>query len=318
MKTLIRLPALIGSHPLSALSSFGLLRLISQWDFQAKLSFTLEDDWIASVETSEFDSSSALIEALAKWAKSQALDQMLSWADDVRVAPSDYQRVLGSAIDDGNLVLANFLSAIVADGSVDAQKGLVKPSALYMVSGQQSFLGGMREILLQVRASAQQLFEEALTGPWRYATRTHSLGWDPNTERLYALRHRAPTSEKPSCIAGAVLLAFWALPIFPALSNARKPVTIGFSRNDGDHYFSWPVFSTLIDLAELASLLHVGATGWTSDDGRRPRSGIEATYESSRAEFGQGYAVFRAARLAQLKAKNTRQQRSKAGRAERV
>lgn len=298
MSANIHLPALLGSHPLGALASFGLLRLVNEWDANSKLGFTMEDDWIAVLQTGQFDSIASLIQRLTEWVDSNTLDRILGWADDVRVTQPEYQRLLGSALNDGDLQLATFLSALVADGAVDAQKGLVKPSAFYMVSGQQSFLAGMREIVKQTRSSSQSIFQEALGGPWRYRTRAHSLGWDPNTERLYALRHRAPTSEKPSCIAGAVLLAFWALPLFPALSQARRPLTIGFTREKRDHYFSWPVFSIAIDFAELTSLLHAGRENWTTSDGRRSRSGIDTVYESSRFEFGQGYAVLRAARVA--------------------
>jgi hypothetical protein len=42
---------------------------------------------------------------------------------------------------------------------------LVKPSAFYMASGQQSFLGGMREIVSQVRAAPIEAIKEAIIGP---------------------------------------------------------------------------------------------------------------------------------------------------------
>lgn len=293
MTTLI-LPALVGSHPLAALASFGLLRLVSEVDPTAKLRFVLQDDWIAAVELSTLSSDQELIEALASWVKSDKLDQPLTWEDDVRVKPSVYRQELEKAVAEQS-VLSDFLSSLIADGAVDAQKGLVKPSAFYMVSGQQSFLGGLREILAQTRQSPEATFREAVFGPWQYKTRAHSLGWDPNAERLYALRSRAPTSEKPACIAGAVLLAFWALPMMPALSLSRRPATIGFSRVGREQQFSWPIFSVPIDLSELTSMLHVGSEGWCKPDGMSLRTGVEAVYASTRFEFGQGYAVLRPA-----------------------
>jgi hypothetical protein len=187
--------------------------------------------------------------------------------------------------------LARFLVAFAADGAVDAQKGLIKPSSFYMVSGQQSLLNGLREILTHARVNVLATFCEALAGPWSYRTPLHSLGWDPSTERLHALRHRAPTSEKPSCVAGAVLLAFWGLPLFPAISEAGRACTVGFSRSRGAQYFSWPIFSRSIDLYELKSLLQAGKDEWTLDGVLRP--GIEAIFKTRRSEFGQGYAVFR-------------------------
>jgi len=154
----------------------------------------------------------------------------------------------------------------------------------------------MQQVVAAVRASPEIGFKEALIGPWRYQTKAHSLGWDPNAERLYALRHRAPTAEKPSCIAGAVVLAFWALPLMPGVSVGGRPYTIGFTRRKEGTFLAWPIFSAPIDLAELTSLLRAGPRSWTNNDGSGFRSGIEAVFESLRYEFGQGYAVLRAAR----------------------
>lgn len=295
--TAIRLPALIGSHPLGALAAFGLLRLTNAtWDTHAKLRFEMEDDWIAILETNVFGSADALIARLGEWAMSSEIDRALGWADDVRVSVDDYRQYLARALHDDDRYWADFLSTIATDGAVDKQKQLVKPSAFYMVSGQQSFLEGMKQILALARARPALLFQEALIGPWVYQSRTHSLGWDPNAERLYALRHKAPTAEKPSCVAGAMLLAFVALPLMPVVSKAGRALTIGFSRTRGNQRFRWPIFSSGIDSFELQSLLRAGTKCWISEDRRSLRRGIEAIFESERFEFGQGYAVLRAAR----------------------
>ena len=299
--TAIRLPALIGSHPLGALAAFGLLRLTNTtWDDQAKVRFEMEDDWIALLDTSAFGSVDELIARLSEQVTSSDLDRALGWADDVRVSFDDYRRYLGSALRDDDRYWADFLTAIATDGAVDKQKQLVKPSAFYMVSGQQSFIEGMKQILALVRAQPVTLFQEALIGPWTYKSRTHSLGWDPNAERLYALRHKAPTAEKPSCVAGAMLLAFLALPLMPVVSKAGRAMTIGFSRGRGNQRFCWPIFSSGIDSFELQSLLRAGGRCWVAKDRPSLRRGIEAVFESERFEFGQGYAVLRAARRLSL------------------
>jgi hypothetical protein len=291
----IQLPALVGSHPLAALASFGLLRLITDRDETAKLGFTMEDDWVAFIEVQRFDSIDAILDEAVAWIRSDGLDTILRWTgDDVRVLPSEYRSALRNSLAENNVSLASFLTAFAADGAVDGQKGQIKPSAFYMVSGQQSFLNCLREILIRVRSDAASAFRETLVGPWSYQTSLHSLGWDPNTERLYALRHRSPTSEKPTCVAGAVLLALWALPLFPTLSAAGRAYTIGFTSKDRLQYLSWPVFSKAIDLRELRSLLHAGENGWSSASGRL-RPGIETIFRSRRFEFGQGYAVLRGA-----------------------
>lgn len=287
----VSLPALLGSHPLGALASFGLLRAVEEWEPSIKLGFALQDDWVAFLEVERLASMEEIIANLGQWAESEVFTRILGWAPDVRVDPATYRNILGAAMTGGDDALVRFLSAFAADGAVDGQKGLIKPSAFYMVSGQQSFLGGLREILARARADATAIFREALLGPWIYKTALHSLGWDPNTERLHALRHRAPTSEKPSCVAGAVLLALWALPLFPSVSAAGKARTIGFTRQRDAQHFSWPVFSTPIGLAELTSVLQAGERWWGANGTLRP--GIEAVFRARRSEFGQGYAVFR-------------------------
>jgi hypothetical protein len=268
---------------------------VHEWDPSAKLGFLLQDDWIAHLDSSEFDCLDALIPRLAEWVASDALDHMLGWAPDVRVAPDVYRNCLDQAIEQGDLPFADWLSALASYGAKDKQKGLIKPSAFYMVSGQQSFLRGARELLAQLRVAPMPLIKEALQGPWTYQTPLHSLGWDPNTERLHALRSRAPTSEKPSCIAAAVLLTMYALPLYPVVSDAGRAYTTGFRRNKKrENHFSWPVFSTPLGLPDLQSLVQTAA--WAASNGRL-RSGVATVFSSRRSEFGQGYAVFRAAQV---------------------
>jgi hypothetical protein len=258
----------------------------------------MQDDWVAEVHTSKARELSELVSRFSEWIASNEIDPVLSWTEeDVRVQPGEFQATLRSAVAGHDRELADYLTSMAADGAVDMQKELVKPSAFYMVSGQQSFLGGMREVLARVRSDAHSAFEEALAGPWCYRTQAHSLGWDPATERLHALRHRAPTSEKPVCVGAAVVLAFLALPLFPSVANGGRVATTGFSRVGREQYFTWPVWTDAIGLDELRSLLHIGAEQWISEGERVARRGVAAVYRSRRAEFGQGYAILRAAEL---------------------
>jgi hypothetical protein len=289
------LPALIGSHPLAALASFGLLRVVSEQDHKARLGFEMLDDWQAYLQSDAIEDRSSLVDVLNTWLRSDALESAIRWAEDVRVPPEEFQRILSSAIESDNRVLVEFLTALAADGAVDGQKGRIKPSAFYMVSGQQSFLQRLRDIREYAVKMPKEVFEEALFGPWRYSAKFHSLGWDPNTERLHAYRHRAPTSEDPSCVPGAVLLAFWALPLMPTVSLERRAHTVGFARSGRQQSFLWPVVSSPVGIGELKSLLQVGVRGWFRDRTTR-RTGIAAVFRSVRGEFGQGYAVLRPAR----------------------
>lgn len=296
MSARIPISGLIGSHPLGALASFGLLRKLSEWDCDARLAFSMQDDWVAEVHTNQVRSMAELVNRFSECIASTEIDHLINWTDnDVRVPPDEFRRLLRSAVAEHDRELADYLTSIAADGAVDMQKKLVKPSAFYMISGQQSFLGGMRDVLTKVRSDVHSAVEETLAGPWRYRTQAHSLGWDPNTERLHALRHRAPTSEKAVCVGAAVVLAFLALPLFPSVANGGRVSTTGFSRVGREQYFTWPVWTDAICLDELRSLLHTGAEQWISEEGAVTRRGIAAVYRSRRAEFGQGYAILRAA-----------------------
>ncbi len=293
----IELTGLIGSHPLGALASFGLLRVVSRVDPNARLCFVERDDWICALD-STFVTNDDLLEFLRTWIESAVPEVLRAFGDDdVRVAPSQFHDMIRNALAGAtpDRDLASFLVAIAADGAVDNTKHLVKPSPFYMASGQQSFLDTMRRIRDHV--GKREAWTEALFGPWRYSTPESSAGWDPGTERLHALRHKAPSADKkPACVGGAVWLGFESLPLFPSFSVAQVVRTVGWVEEKRTNQFRWPVPGRPVSIDALGVLLAsaevVGIPGR-----RRPlREGIAAVYESARHEFGQGYGVFRPAR----------------------
>lgn len=289
MNHTIELPGLIGSTPLGAMAAFGLIRVLSQNGVPARLRWKEADDWVAVVE-SELRDSQSLIRWLGEWIKTRPTSD-LSWTEgDVRVEPRVYRAALAKAVD-SDPHLASFLAALAADGAVDKSKGLIKPCAFYMASGRMSFLGNLRQVLGAIREAAEERWTEALLGPWAYGTALHSLGWDPAGERVYALRSRAPTSEKARCVAGAVWLAYEALPYFPALSRDGREETAGFYRSNDRRTWRWPLTSVGVGAEPLRLLLQ---RHWGETDSLP--GGVCAVYESERFEFGQGYAIFRPAR----------------------
>lgn len=284
-----RLPALIGSNPLGALAAFGLLRLLSEDDPNARLSFVEADDWLACIHTERHPQ----LDDLLAWLHQQqggALPWLELWpGDDLRIQAQTFREWQSEHLNDA--ALQPWLSALAADGAVDRQKGLIKPSAFYMVSGQMNFIAGLKDIRTALQsASDDRHWREALLGPWSYRTQAHSLGWDPAGERLHALRHRAPTAEKATCIPGAIWLAAQALPWFPCLSEEGRECTLGYTRDRRQRSLHWPVFTDALDADTLRLLISSGQ--WTQGRSR----GLAARYASERFEFGQGYAVFRPAR----------------------
>jgi hypothetical protein len=302
----IVLGALVGSNPLAALASFGLLRVLTQSGRVARLWFEERDDWVA-VLRGDFDTEDALIAWLCDWSSKREMSFLVYGGnDDLRVLANVYRGMLRAALRTENLEEVAFLSAFAADGAKDDSKGLIKPTSFYMASGQQSFLDAMRAIGAAVQKTPEPLWREALLGPWKYATLLWGAGWDPAAERLHALRYKAPTKDKPSCVAGAAWLALEALPLFPAFSNRGKEETVGFSSGRRPRKFRWPVPNRPVSLDALEVLLSsseldpnlptrrktAGERADTRPD-KPLRPGLGAVYEATRFEFGQGYGVFR-------------------------
>ena len=172
----IALGALVGSNPLGALASFGLLRVLTQTRKAARLWFEERDDWVA-VLRSDFDTEDALIAWLCAWSgKRETPFLAYGGNNDLRVIARVYRDMLRAALRAGNLEEVAFLSAFAADGAKDDSKGLIKPTSFYMASGQQSFLDAMRAIGAAVQKTPEPLWREALLGPWKYATQLWGAG----------------------------------------------------------------------------------------------------------------------------------------------
>jgi hypothetical protein len=291
----IELTGLIGSHPLGALASFGLLRAVSRVDPNARLCFVERDDWICALD-STFVANDELLAYLETWTESGASEVLRVFGDDdVRVAPSRFHDMVRDSLaaPTQGKELASFLVALAADGAEDNTKHLVKPSPFYMASGQQSFLDTLKRIRERVRK--REAWTEALFGPWRYATSEWGAGWDPGTERMHALRFKAPTKDKTACVAAAVWLGFEALPLFPSFSVSGVVQTVGWIEEKRLDQFRWPVPARPVSVDALGVLLAAAEVVDVSRRRRPLREGVAAIYESTRHEFGQGYAVFRPA-----------------------
>jgi hypothetical protein len=272
--------------------------VISERDKAARISFVERDDWVAVLD-SGIASEDALLQYLREWISARSPDVLGCFAEeDVRVSPSVFRQALRSAVLDepANAELAAFLVGLAADGAEDNSKHLIKPSPFYMASGQQSFLDTMRKIHGVVRKG--DVWAKALFGPWSYETAEWGAGWDPGSERMHALRHQAPTKDKSRCVAGAVWLGFEALPLFPAFSDAGRARAVGWNERDRLYHWRWGLPAVPIGLGTLQLLLSSQDVAGRTRAGApvQLREGIGAIYESTRHEFGQGYAVFRPAR----------------------
>lgn len=296
----IELPGLTGSSPIGALAAFGLLRLCHQIDelVGSKLSWRLQDDWIAVLTAPDQIDQAALTSLVCRHFSEQPTDNY-TWHPDGREQPENYRNLLQSAVESASAKQrqqCDFFAAFASEMAVDnTVKKLIKPTLFYMTSGQQSFLSIALKLVEIFRYGSEEKLNEALFGPWLYRDEIHALGWDPAAERLYALRHKAPTSELAKSVSAAIRLALEALPLFPVFPNQFGRLnTSGFIRNNRENVFQWPIWKTSIGLDTLRTLL---TTSEMDDSETLTQRGVFALYRSVRSEFGQGYGIFRPATL---------------------
>ncbi len=307
--TRLLLTGLSGSSPIGVMASYGLLRLCSQiagldgarlsWKRKTEENVFL-DDPVAELTVPEAVDWAGFVNKVSQHIQEKDTSYF-SWGEDVRVNTDLFREMLISHFrkSEGNNhewvdVLSSLGSEIVRDGS----KGLVKPSPFYMTAGKQKFLKIVHEVAESMKSETSKHLEEALFGSWKYMDDFHSLGWDPSTERIHALRERAPSFDQAKCVRAAVYLAAESLPLFPIIVVPRIKVTaVGFFRDgDGNDCFVWPLWKPPIGIDSLKSLLTLRELHEANRNRNSLiRRGIFAVYVAERSEFGKGYGIFRPA-----------------------
>ena len=307
--TRLELTGLKGHHPLGFLAACGLLRCCNvEGKCEVKLAWKQADEgsgWIAVLQGVNELALTPLIEMLIAQARKQQSSDALKWSnkiDDVaKYRQTGWRLIQGRTgqIDDESLAL---LPAFCSDLVLNKDK--LQPTLLDLTSGAQRFLESIRELAVGLskegRTGAQTAecvaaFRDALCGPWRYSDGAHSLGWDPQTQRLHALRHKLPEKDKEKrSVRGAVFLASQALPLFPCFAVNAKLRTTGFYRDGDAEWFSWPIWREpmFISLDTLRCLLAQPLHGDLI-----PR-GVEVVYRCRRVRTGGSegnYQVFSSA-----------------------
>ncbi len=293
--TSLHLTGLKGHHPLGFLAACGLLRCCSAWrDFGA---VTLEwmvrnagDPWTAVITASRNIDVSQIAQMLVCHSKQQRESPALTWSKKIddrskfrEAATQTLSRSRNAQTDD---VLA-FLAAMASD-VVTTDKGALRPTMLDLTSGNQRLLSSIRSLAGEPsringnpNTIPEEQLREALLGPWQYQDEEHALGWDPHTQRLHALRHKVPEQDKAKrSVRAAVFLATQALPLFPCFAVSSQLRTTAFHQDDGDDWFSWPIWARPVSLDTLRSLL---AHPFNSDLKRR---GVKVVYRCRRTRTG--------------------------------
>jgi hypothetical protein len=270
--TTLELTGLKGHHPLGFLAACGALKGCGggAGRRRARLAWKQPEDdpgWVAVLHLEEEKDLDSLVEILVAQARQAKDSAALRWSD--RISDRNEFRKLGSTLlgDGGfrDLEALALLPALASDLVVNAKTGKLEPTSLDFTSASQPFLKSIRDLSEDLSTKSRRKsdrplpadsFREALLGPWLYRDTEHSLGWDPQTQRLHALRHKLPEQDKQSrSVRGAIFLASQALPMFPCFVVNRRLRTVGFHRDEGEHWFAWPVWQEPISVDTLRSLL---------------------------------------------------------------
>lgn len=268
----IPLTGLAGDHPLGFLAAVGLLRCCEELDGLAgtRLSWRNEAGWRAVLHVRGCDGLEDVVSKLVERARARDERPELVWADTLQVSPELYRETAFNAESAwlaGEPSTAGFLAGYATEVARE-QKAAVVPTQFHMTSGQQKFLRECRRALQSLAKGYKRrgrtkppaaLVQEALFGPWRYEDPYHSLGWDPSTERVHALRAQRPSNEESRGVVGAVCLAFEALPMFPCVPSGGRPATTGFQTfgtgRDRRTYFTWPLWDAPLGPDSVRSVL---------------------------------------------------------------
>lgn len=266
----IILTGLKGSHPLGALAAFGLLRCCAEMPelHNPRLHWQLTDDWLAVLTTENPLGADDLLNLFVRRMSGFTQRKEFNWADDIKTSAENFKSAAQNAVEAASPSSRNAADFFAAYGCELKQKdGNLKPTAFYMLSGNQKFFkSGLHKIALSLSVAeetdsnpdnadaragsisggakkkspevqrkaqeekARESFREALFGPWQYKDEEHPMGWDPAMERLYALRAKDPSPDKKNLsIKGAVWLAAEALSLFPCALVGNRLVTRGFN-----------------------------------------------------------------------------------------
>jgi hypothetical protein len=247
-----------------------------------------------------------LAEEVAKTPSCKAL----TWTEQIKsVRPKEFSETLTRLANDsatGDHSAIDWLAALAAE-SANAGETL-EPTPFDMSVARQKFPADAIRLAVALASTergrrqktAEQEFEEALFGPWRYEDDQHSFGWDPSTIKLGAFSYKAPTAMQNKGVRAAVWLAFESLPLFPVFTKGKHQNTRAFLQDGRHPIFYWPIWRPPITLSELQSLLASAALIQGDPAGRHALAsrGLIAIYRSLKFKPNKYMVTFRPAELA--------------------
>lgn len=265
----LELSGLQAHHPLGFLAACGLLRCLSDCkDFgETRLRWHRDENGrtFAAIKAERPLDIEAVTQVLLCRSNKQRESAALTWSTKIDDRPK-YRKTAREAVekfcDGGSRDVVDMLAGLASDLVLE-KKGKLRSTGFDLTSGNQQLLKSFRVLAGEAETAkgkpsplSQAAVHEALIGPWTYQDDHHSLGWDPQAQRLHALRGKLPEKDKANrSVRAAVFLASQALPLFPCFAVGGRLRTTGFHHHDGDYWFAWPIWSQSISLDTLRSLL---------------------------------------------------------------
>jgi hypothetical protein len=157
------------------------------------------------------------------------------------------------------------LDAVAAFARQAIEKGVycIEDSPLKLPSGQQAFVGLIRQLLATrmgpfgqgKNASQIEEIRKALFSAWTYADKGESLRLAPQEDRRYAYRFSDPSPEGARTERGANLLAAIGLMCIPLCPGDTTSPLVAYRGRRVSGSFTWPIWEPYASLAGIVALL---------------------------------------------------------------
>lgn len=252
------LSGLDGSNPLAFLAAVGTLRVATEFEQENdwRLTWKLRNGAWTPLLFGGKCGASKLITSLRQALNGESAPEF-EFAKNLNISPEEFRRVAEQAQGESSRTTrryADFISSFGCEVITTSDGKCIEDTALRTMSGagHQHFLGTMKKLAEQTQ---NHHLRRALFESWDYADEKLGLRWDPEEDRRYALRWKAPSSDTIRTMWGANRLAVEALPLFPTAPFGRRLDTVGFATRARLVFFSWPIWNGNLSLNVMRSLL---------------------------------------------------------------
>ena len=205
----------------------------------------------------------------------------------------------------------DFLVSFGTDMYPDAKTAQFQDTSFRMVrSGDSKGQGLLFYAKANRKRAGRDDIIRALFHAWDHLEQAYSLRWDPTEDQRYALRWRDPSDKSqsnvadgPATLQAANSLAIEALRYLPTVlagtphrigpGNRRPATTTGFHQMGLQTSFVWPLWSPMVDMETVRSLLALGELhGRPLHRASLHARGIEEVYGAERIQANQYYSNF--------------------------